>query len=1003
MGIRSMRLLRQHAARNATVVGVLLTAVLSTASLAIADDAQTSWNTFLGGSGQEYGYSIAVDDARHVWVAGRSEDWGSPMVDYTFGGDAFVAKLDPSGQLIWHSFLGGMGYDYIYGLDVDGQGNAYVAGWSSQAWGSPVRGFTSDRDAFAAKLDSSGELQWLTFLGGTESDEGFAIAVDDGGCSYVCGYCRSSWGSPVRAYQGPPNPSATAEHDAFVAKLDDSGVLVWNTFLGGPDTDYGHGLAVDSDGNAFVSGKTCTTWGEGEGTVDTNPVRPYESSRGGFVAKLDDSGVLQWNTFLGQDGKGIAVDSGGGVYAVGQAASTWGSPVRDFGSGTDAFVVALDVPTGTLEWNTFLGGEGADEARGIAIDTRGNLCVVGTSNVTWGSPVRPYNSNDDAFIATVDADSGSLCWNSFAGGGGEDEANACATREAGVIFVAGSSDDTWGNPIRSHYGSSNSDAFVARLSPDMRVVGNSVAIANGDDTPSLDDHTDFGSADVDGETAVYTFAVANQGVPDLLLHGNPAVAVSGVQATDFTVTAQPASAVPADSTTSFDVTFDPQSIGVRMATIEIPNNDPDNDPFVFAIQGRGTTVLSVTGIAAVDKVYDGTSNATLDTTGASLIGVWGDDDVTLNFSGGIGVFSDKDVGVDKTVTVSGLTLEGTDADNYTLTQPCTSASITPRRLTVTGIVASDKPYDGTANATLDTSRAMLVGVVGDDDVSLDKSCAVAAFIDEQAGSDKDVFLSGLTIQGTDAANYSLDQPTTVAAITACELEVSGITASDKLYDGTSWATLNLAGAILVGAVEGDEVTLNTSSAVGNFLSPDVGVDKAVYVSGLLLEGKDAENYSVVQPTTPASILFPVELHPGWNMVSVPVTPSDPSVLSVFPDIEAIYTWNAALKSYTVPTSIDSGRGYWVAESTERVVGIEGDPVEQWSRTVLSGWNAIGSACGHVVDFSNPDDNPDKSVEGFAYAWDPLTKSYVYTTDIEPGKGYWIAATADCTLAMSAPT
>ncbi|MCK5213407.1 MAG: hypothetical protein KAQ74_05725, partial [Dehalococcoidia bacterium] len=147
----------------------------------------------------------------------------------------------------------------------------------------------------------------------------------------------------------------------------------------------------------------------------------------------------------------------------------------------------------------------------------------------------------------------------------------------------------------------------------------------------------------------------------------------------------------------------------------------------------------------------------------------------------------------------------------------------------------------------------------------------------------------------------------------------------------------------------------------------------------------------------------LSLKAGWNMVSVPVQAADMSTSAVFPGADAVYTWNAIGKSYSMPTTIAPEEGYWVAVSTDQIVIVEGTPVDSWEEEPISaGWNMIGSVCGESVDFSNPADAPDGSVEGFAYAWDPLAKSYSYTTTIEPGKGYWIAATQECTLTLPPP-
>ena len=268
------------------------------------------------------------------------------------------------GNLLWNTFLGAAGVDSSNAIAVDNNGNVYVTGHSEATWGAPVQLYDAGGDAYAAKLDSSGALIWNTFLGGGGWDYGSGIAVDGVGNVYVTGYSEATWGAgectgcPVRAY---------IFYDAFAAKLNGSGALQWNTFLGGGWDDGGQGIAVDGVGNVYVTGDSEATWGAGECTGC--PVRAYSSDYDAFAAKLDSSGALIWNTFLGTGGYdygyGIALDGAGKVYVVGYSEATWGSPVRahDVGANDDAFAAKLD-NSGALIWNTFLGAGGYDSGQG---------------------------------------------------------------------------------------------------------------------------------------------------------------------------------------------------------------------------------------------------------------------------------------------------------------------------------------------------------------------------------------------------------------------------------------------------------------------------------------------------------------------------------------------------------------------------------------------------------------------------------------------------------------
>ncbi len=421
----------------------------------LAIDPTLGWHTFLGGIGEDGGYAIAVDGNQNVYVAGNSQaTWGSPMRAHSGKGDAFAARLDAGGRLMWNTFLGGNGEDVGYAIAVDESGNVYIAGWSYESWGTPIRAHSGNGDAFAAKLDARGQLIWNTFLGETGEDSGFAIAVDDGGNVYVAGGSGATWGSPVRAYSG--------DWDAFVAKLDPAGRLTWNTFLGGEMYEYAQALTIDGRGQVYVAGCSWTAWG--------TPVRAYSGGIDAFAAKLDSGGRLIWNTFLGGDGhdygEAVAIDASGNVYVAGGSMMFWGSPIRGYGGGrTDAFAAKLNAD-GRLAWNTFAGGYWDDEGQALAVDESGNVYLSGYSWTTWGTPVSAHSEQGDAFAAKLDR-GGGLIWNTFVGGSAYDYGEAIAVDGKGNVYLAGRATTTWGSPIRA---CSGDDAFVVKIPPGGAVV-----------------------------------------------------------------------------------------------------------------------------------------------------------------------------------------------------------------------------------------------------------------------------------------------------------------------------------------------------------------------------------------------------------------------------------------------------------------------------------------------------------------------------------------------------
>ncbi|WP_411879805.1 YDG domain-containing protein [Polaromonas sp. YR568] len=264
--------------------------------------------------------------------------------------------------------------------------------------------------------------------------------------------------------------------------------------------------------------------------------------------------------------------------------------------------------------------------------------------------------------------------------------------------------------------------------------------------------------------------------------------------------------------------------------------------------------LTVSGVTASDKVYDGTSTATLDTGSGALSGVLGSDSVAINLAGATGSFADKNVGNAKAVTVTGAgLLSGADAGNYTVSSPAgLTASITPKALTVSGVSAGNKVYDGNATAALNTGAAALSGVIGGDTVAVNLSGVTGSFADKNVGTAKAVSLSGAgLLSGADAGNYSVSNPAGLAAdITPKALTISGITAGDKVYDGGTAATVNTSGASYTGLVSGDALTV---SATGSFGDKNVGNGKIVTLASSY-GGADLGNYSITgQASTTASI------------------------------------------------------------------------------------------------------------------------------------------------------
>jgi|GEM_PF-2171500 len=442
------------------------------------------YSGFLGGSGDDGGYDIAVDASGNAYVTGWTWSSDFPAVvgpDLSYNGgyrDAFVARVNPAGTaLVYAGFLGGSSTDYGRDIAVDSSGNAYVTGWTTSSNFPAVVGPDLSynggyRDAFVARVNPSGTaLVYAGFLGGSGSDAGYGIAVDASGNAYVTGYTESS---DFPAVVGP-DTTFNGYDDAFVAKVNPSGTaLVYAGFLGGSSYEEGEGIAVDASGNAYVTGVTYSS----DFPAVVGPDTSFNGYYDAFVAKVNPAGTaLVYAGFLGgssyEEGEGIAVDASGNAYVTGYTGSSdfpaVVGPDTSYNGNFDAFVAKVN-PSGTaLVYSGFLGGSDWDEGRGIAVDASGNAYVTGeTTSSDFPAVVGPdlsYNGGYDAFVAKVNPSGTALAYAGFLGGSGDDHGNGIAVDASGNAYVTGETESSdfpaVVGPDTSHNG--GYDAFVAKV------------------------------------------------------------------------------------------------------------------------------------------------------------------------------------------------------------------------------------------------------------------------------------------------------------------------------------------------------------------------------------------------------------------------------------------------------------------------------------------------------------------------------------------------------------
>jgi Beta-propeller repeat len=393
--------------------------------------------------------------------------------------------IDPAVSYEYSTYLGGSGEDEGYGIAFDSAGAAYVTGQTSSSDFPSVGGLGANPNAsgfsvFVTKVSSDGAtLIYSTFVGGTSEDSSAnGIAVDSSNNAYVTGGTTSSDFPTHAPYQG----SYTGAGDAFVFKLSSTGgALTYSTYLGGSGADLALGIAVDSAGNAYVTGSTASA--DFPGTEASTIQSAYGGSTDAFVTKLNSTGsTLLYSTYLGGTGLdvggGIAVDSSG-AYVVGSTESSTDFPLQaaeqsTFGGGTsDAFVAKLN-PGGTaLLYSTYLGGSAAEAGDGIAVDSTGAAYVTGATEssnfpTTTGVVQATYGGGTDAFVSKLSLAGStlSLSYSTYLGGSGFDAGAGIAVDSSGIAYVTGQTASPFPtvNATQSTAGGGN-DAFVSEISP----------------------------------------------------------------------------------------------------------------------------------------------------------------------------------------------------------------------------------------------------------------------------------------------------------------------------------------------------------------------------------------------------------------------------------------------------------------------------------------------------------------------------------------------------------
>jgi Beta-propeller repeat len=437
------------------------------------------YSTYIGGASRDEGNAIAVDSSGNIYIAGFTDSPGSLMTPNATGPgtspiNSFVIKLSADGASVLYSVH--LADCEAFSLAVDSGGNVYLAGQAGPDLPVTPGAFQTVAaggfDVFAAKLDPTGSsLIYSTFVGGSNDDSALDIAVDGTGNAFLCGETQSAdFPTTSHALQ---QALAGGSFDAFALKLNAAGTaLNYATYLGGKNNDRGQGIALDSAGNAYVTGASDS------GNFPTTEGAYDGSNLEFFLTKLNQDGSAELYSVYGLGGRRIVVDPEGNAYVTGttrskQLETTRKAFQRSRQGNLDAFVAKLNQTGTDVIYATYLGGTDNDYGSAIGIDLEGHAYVAGSTESGDFPAVHSlqpsYAGFTDMFVAELSTDGTAVLYSTLVGGGDTDLGEAITVLPQGVIYATGSTRSLGfptANPLQAARGGGNEfDAFVVRIDP----------------------------------------------------------------------------------------------------------------------------------------------------------------------------------------------------------------------------------------------------------------------------------------------------------------------------------------------------------------------------------------------------------------------------------------------------------------------------------------------------------------------------------------------------------
>jgi hypothetical protein len=412
-------------------------------------DLPPDWVRQFGTSNAEQCFGAAADTLGNVYVSGfTTGSLGAPLDG---AGDTFLRKFNSSGSTVWTQQFGTAASEISTGVSTDLLGNAYITGWTRGDLGGVNAGMD---DAFLIKYDPLGNRLWTRQIGTSGVDQSNGVSADGLGNIYIAGTTDGSLAG-----------TSAGGNDAFVAKYDAIGNLLWSRQLGTSGGEFGNSVSADGLGNVYVAGATTgSLMGVNAGNRDT------------FLTKYDALGNLLWTRQLGignhDETYSVSADNLGNIFVTGLTA---GPLAGTYLGGSDAYLIKYDA-AGNVVWTQQVATSSNDEGHGVSVDRIGGVYVAGYTQGTLGSV---HVSGYDSFISHYDA-SGNLLWTHEMGTASTDLSFGVSANGLGNVFLSGY---TEGSMVGTSAG--DWDTFVAKFTEVPEPASTSIIALAGVMVPFL--------------------------------------------------------------------------------------------------------------------------------------------------------------------------------------------------------------------------------------------------------------------------------------------------------------------------------------------------------------------------------------------------------------------------------------------------------------------------------------------------------------------------------------